>query len=149
MSTNRRGSGILTETLLFSPVGEEIEMTPLLFPKGLVDSGIWAEKYFGRIMTEKVQMGEGYAHKTSRVRVIYGLDPVFDSGINCIIKIHNLIPYGTKQESNLAERNLEITKHVSGGCNSVGFDVNRHVSDWTHLFLTPGMQSPRHDSGIL
>ncbi|XP_034443543.1 alpha-protein kinase 3 isoform X1 [Hippoglossus hippoglossus] len=91
-------------------VGEEIEMTPLLFTKGLVDCGSWGDKYFGRIMTETVHLGEGFARKASKVRVIYGLDPVFDSGSNCIIKIKNPIAYGTKQESNLAERNLEITK---------------------------------------
>ncbi|XP_062245834.1 alpha-protein kinase 3 [Platichthys flesus] len=91
-------------------VGEEIEMTPLLFTKGLVDCGSWGDKYFGRIMTEAVHLGEGCARKASKVRVIYGLDPVFDSGSNCIIKIKNPIAYGTKQESNLAERNLEITK---------------------------------------
>ncbi|XP_037396047.1 alpha-protein kinase 3 isoform X2 [Pygocentrus nattereri] len=91
-------------------VGEEIEMTPLLFTKGLVDPGYWGEKFFGRIMTQEVQIGEGYAHKTSRAKVIYGLDPVFESGSTCVAKVRNPIAYGTKEESNLAERNLEITK---------------------------------------
>ncbi|KAM7414560.1 hypothetical protein PAMA_019395 [Pampus argenteus] len=91
-------------------VGEEIEMTPLMFTKGIADCGIWGNKYFGRIMTETVHVGEGCAHKASRVKVIYGLDPVFESGSTCIIKIQNPIAYGTKQESNLTERNLEITR---------------------------------------
>ncbi|XP_026220963.1 titin homolog [Anabas testudineus] len=103
---------ILSEILLKDDlrVGEEIEMTPLLFAKGLADSGSWGDKYFGRIMTETVHIGEGSAHKASRVRVIYGLDPIYESGSNCIIKVQNPIAYGTKQESNLAERNLQITK---------------------------------------
>lgn len=103
---------ILSEILLRDEleVGEEIEMTPLLFTKGLADCGSWGDKYFGRIMTEMSNIGEGCAHKASRVKVIYGLDPVFESGSTCIIKVQNPIPYGTKQESNLAERNLEITK---------------------------------------
>ncbi|KAM9376066.1 alpha-protein kinase 3 [Pholidichthys leucotaenia] len=103
---------ILSEILLKDDleVGEEIEMTPLLFTKGLADSGSWGEKYFGRIMTETLHIGEGCAHKASKVKVIYGLDPVFESGSTCIMKVRNPIPYGTKQESNLAERNLEITK---------------------------------------
>lgn len=88
-------------------------MTPLLFTKGLVDSGTWGDKYFGRIMTERLHLGEGCMHKASQVKVIYGLDPVFESGSTCIIKVQSPIAYGTKQESNLAERNLEITKHVS------------------------------------
>ncbi|XP_045892360.1 uncharacterized protein alpk3a isoform X2 [Micropterus dolomieu] len=103
---------ILSEILLRDDleVGEEIEMTPLLFTKGLADCGNWGEKYFGRIMTEAADIGDGCAHKASRVKVIYGLDPIFESGSACIIKVKNPIAYGTKQESNLAERNLEITK---------------------------------------
>ncbi|XP_016345094.1 alpha-protein kinase 3-like [Sinocyclocheilus anshuiensis] len=91
-------------------VGEEIEMTPMMFTKGLADSGYWGDKFFGRIMTAEVQIGEGCVHKTCRAKVIYGLDPVFESGCTCITKVRNPIAYGAKEESNLAERNLEITK---------------------------------------
>ncbi|XP_056333796.1 alpha-protein kinase 3 isoform X2 [Danio aesculapii] len=91
-------------------VGEEIEMTPMMFTKGLADSGYWGEKFFGRIMTEEVQIGEGCVHKTCRAKVIYGLDPIFESGSTCITKVKNPIAYGAKEESNLTERNLEITK---------------------------------------
>ncbi|TRY58292.1 hypothetical protein DNTS_031058, partial [Danionella cerebrum] len=103
---------ILAEFLLREDleVGEEIEMTPMMFTKGLADSGYWGEKFFGRIMTEEVQIGEGYVHKTCRAKVIYGLDPIFESGSTCITKVRNPIAYGAKEESNLAERNLEITK---------------------------------------
>uniref|UniRef100_A0A3B3VT43 non-specific serine/threonine protein kinase n=1 Tax=Poecilia latipinna TaxID=48699 RepID=A0A3B3VT43_9TELE len=103
---------ILSEFLLKEDleVGEEIEMTPLVYTKGLADSGTWGEKYFGRIFTETVHIGEGCTHKASRVKVIYGLDPIFESGTTCIIKIRNPIAYGTKQESTLAERNLDIAK---------------------------------------
>ncbi|XP_056111795.1 alpha-protein kinase 3 isoform X2 [Rhinichthys klamathensis goyatoka] len=91
-------------------VGEEIEMTPMMFTKGLADSGYWGEKLFGRIMTEEVQIGEGCVHKTCRAKVIYGLDPVFESGTTCITKVRNPIAYGAKEETNLIERNLEITR---------------------------------------
>ncbi|XP_016109155.1 alpha-protein kinase 3-like [Sinocyclocheilus grahami] len=91
-------------------VGEEIEMTPMMFTKGLADSGYWGHKFFGRIMTAEVQIGEGCVHKTCRAKVIYGLDPIFESGSTCITKVRNPIAYGAKEESNLAERNLEITK---------------------------------------
>ncbi|KAK5867412.1 hypothetical protein PBY51_011908 [Eleginops maclovinus] len=103
---------ILSEILLKDDleVGEEIEMTPLLFSKGLADCGSWGEKYFGRIMTETAQIGEGCSHKTSKVKVIYGLDPVFESGSACIIKVQSPIAYGNTQENNLADKNLQITK---------------------------------------
>lgn len=99
--------------IVFFTVGEEMEMTPMLFTKGLADPGYWGEKFFGRIMTQEAHLGEGCAHKACRAKVIYGLDPVFESGTTCIIKLQSPIAYGTKQESNLAERNMEITKQVS------------------------------------
>ncbi|XP_061102563.1 alpha-protein kinase 3-like [Conger conger] len=91
-------------------VGEEIEMTPMVFTKGLADPGCWGDKFFGRIMIEEAHIGEGCVHKACRVKVIYGLEPVFESGSTCIIKVRNPIAYSSKDESSLAERNLEITK---------------------------------------
>lgn len=105
-----------------SAVGEEIEMTPLVFTKGLADPGSWGEKFFGRIMVEEMHLGEGIAHKACRVKVIYGLDPVFESGSTCITKVRNFIAYGTKEESLLIERNQEITKQV---CLSYSLIANR------------------------
>uniref|UniRef100_A0A4W5K6X8 non-specific serine/threonine protein kinase n=1 Tax=Hucho hucho TaxID=62062 RepID=A0A4W5K6X8_9TELE len=92
-------------------VGEEIEMSPLLFTKGLADSGVWGSKLFGRIMMEEAHIGEGCSHKACRVKVIYGLEPVFESGTTCYIKVKSPIAYyGAKEESNLVERNLAITQ---------------------------------------
>ncbi|XP_046898449.1 alpha-protein kinase 3 isoform X1 [Hypomesus transpacificus] len=91
-------------------VGEEIEMTPMLFNKGLVDSGLWGSKFFGRIMMTENHIGEGCSHKTCRAKVIYGLEPVFESGTTCIIKVRNPIAYGAKEEGNLIERNLANTQ---------------------------------------
>ncbi|CAL8355850.1 unnamed protein product [Lota lota] len=103
---------ILSDMLLKEDleVGEEIEMTPLRFTKGLADVSCWGDKFFGRIMTKVSHVGEGCAHKACRIKVIYGLDPVFESGSTCIVKVQSPIPYGTKEERNLAERNLEMTK---------------------------------------
>uniref|UniRef100_W5NBN5 non-specific serine/threonine protein kinase n=1 Tax=Lepisosteus oculatus TaxID=7918 RepID=W5NBN5_LEPOC len=101
---------LLREDVEGGVVGEEIEMTPMLFTKGLAESGHWGDKFFGRIMTEEVHLGEGLTHKASRVKVIYGLDPIFESGSTCIIKVRNPIAYGTKQENDLIEKNHEFTK---------------------------------------
>ncbi|XP_058851252.1 alpha-protein kinase 3-like isoform X1 [Acipenser ruthenus] len=93
-----------------SEVGEEIEMTTMVFTKGLADSGSSGDKFFGRIMTEEVHIEEGCTKKACKVKVIYGLDPIFESGSTCIIKVRNFIAYGTKNGSDLIERNHEITK---------------------------------------
>ncbi|XP_056123317.1 titin homolog [Rhinichthys klamathensis goyatoka] len=91
-------------------VGEEIEMTPLIFSKGLADAGCWGSKFYGRVTTEEVQVGMGCEHKTRRLKVIYGLDPVFESGSSCFIKVRSPIAYESREETVLAERNLQITK---------------------------------------
>ncbi|XP_030043047.1 alpha-protein kinase 3 [Microcaecilia unicolor] len=90
-------------------VGEEIEMTPMVFAKGLADSGYWGDKYFGRIVSEDADVGEGYLRKACRAKVIYGLEPMFESGKTCIIKVRNLITFGTKNENTLVEKNYDIT----------------------------------------
>ncbi|XP_030577887.1 alpha-protein kinase 3 [Archocentrus centrarchus] len=91
-------------------VGEEIEMTPLIFSKGVADSGVWGNKFFGRIMMKESRIGDGCSHKVWRAKVIYGLEPVFESGNTCIIKVRNPIAYGGKEESCLIDRNLDIMK---------------------------------------
>ncbi|KAG1942078.1 alpha-protein kinase [Pimephales promelas] len=91
-------------------VGEEIEMTPLIFSKGLADAGCWGSKFYGRVTTEEAQVGIGCEHKTRRLKVIYGLDPVFESGSSCFLKVRSPIAYESREETVLAERNLQITK---------------------------------------
>ncbi|TFK02453.1 carbohydrate sulfotransferase 2 [Platysternon megacephalum] len=90
-------------------VGEEIEMTPMVFAKGLADSGYWGDKFFGRVVSEDVEVGASFLHKAWRARTIYGLEPIFESGRTCIIKVHNLIVFGTKNENTLIEKNYDIT----------------------------------------
>lgn len=87
-------------------------MTPLLFNKGVSDSSVWGNKFFGRIMLQESRLGEGFSHKTWRAKVIYGLEPVFESGNTCMIKVCNPIAYGGKGEGLLTEKNLEVVKQV-------------------------------------
>ncbi|XP_009953834.1 PREDICTED: alpha-protein kinase 3, partial [Leptosomus discolor] len=90
-------------------VGEEIEMTPMVFAKGLADAGYWGDKLFGRVVSEDVEVGADFLHKACRARAIYGLEPVFESGCTCVIKVHNFIVFGTKNENSLVEKNYDIT----------------------------------------
>lgn len=94
-------------------VEEEIEMTPLIFSKGLADAGCWGSKFYGRVTTEEVQVGSGCKHKTRRLRVIYGLDPVFETRSSCLLKVRSPIAYESREETVLAEKNLQITKQVT------------------------------------
>ncbi|PKU41570.1 alpha-protein kinase 3 [Limosa lapponica baueri] len=90
-------------------VGEEIEMTPMVFAKGLADAGYWGDKLFGRVVSEDMEVGAGFLRKACRARAIYGLEPVFESGCTCVIKVHNFIVFGTKNDNSLIEKNYDIT----------------------------------------
>ncbi|NWS75107.1 ALPK3 kinase, partial [Crotophaga sulcirostris] len=90
-------------------VGEEIEMTPMVFAKGLADAGYWGDKLFGRVVSEDVEVGAGFLRKACRARAIYGLEPIFESGHTCVIKVRNFIGFGTKNENSLIEKNYDIT----------------------------------------
>ncbi|XP_018603167.1 alpha-protein kinase 3-like isoform X2 [Scleropages formosus] len=91
-------------------VGEEVEMTPLVFAKGLVEPGYWGNKLFGRVMSEELHVGKSSSRKISRMKVIYGLEPVFESGSMCILKVQSPIAYGAQEEKTLTEKNLDIIK---------------------------------------
>nr|XP_039335958.1 alpha-protein kinase 3 isoform X2 [Saimiri boliviensis boliviensis] len=92
-------------------VGEEIEMTPMVFAKGLADSGCWGDKLFGRLVSEELR-GGGYGcglRKASQAKVIYGLEPIFESGRTCIIKVSSLLVFGPSSETSLVGRNYDVT----------------------------------------
>lgn len=87
-------------------------MTPMVFAKGLADAGYWGDKLFGRVVSEDMEVGAGFLRKACRARAIYGLEPIFESGHTCIIKVHNFIIFGTKNENSLVEKNYDITIQV-------------------------------------
>lgn len=95
-------------------VGEEIEMTPMVFAKGLADSGCWGDKLFGRLVSEELRGGgHGYGlRKASQAKVIYGLEPIFESGRTCIIKVSSLLVFGPSSETSLLGRNYDVTIQV-------------------------------------
>ncbi|KAK0141431.1 Alpha-protein kinase 3 [Merluccius polli] len=115
-------------------VGEEIEMAPLLLNKGVADCGVWGSKFFGRVMVQESHIGGGCSRKTWRAKVVYGLEPVFESGTTCVIKMCNRITYGGKGEAQLTERNVEMerqasTQHtilIGGEVHSNNDNVNSH-----------------------
>ncbi|KAM5206622.1 alpha-protein kinase 3 isoform 5-T5 [Hipposideros larvatus] len=92
-------------------VGEEIEMTPMVFAKGLADSGCWGDKLFGRLVSEELRGGGcGYGlRKASQAKVIYGLEPIFESGRTCVIKVFSLLVFGPSSETSLVGRNYDVT----------------------------------------
>lgn len=89
-------------------------MTPMVFAKGLADSGCWGDKLFGRLVSEELRGGgHGYGlRKASQAKVIYGLEPIFESGRTCIIKVSSLLVFGPSSETSLVGRNYDVTIQV-------------------------------------
>lgn len=89
-------------------------MTPMVFAKGLADSGCWGDKLFGRLASEELR-GGGHGHglrKASQAKVIYGLEPIFESGRTCVIKVSSLLVFGPSSETALLGRNYDVTIQV-------------------------------------
>lgn len=89
-------------------------MTPMVFAKGLADSGCWGDKLFGRLVSEDLR-GGGHRYslrKASQAKVIYGLEPIFESGRTCVIKVSSPLVFGPSSETSLLGRNYDVTIQV-------------------------------------
>lgn len=86
----------------------------MVFAKGLADSGCWGDKLFGRLVSEELRGGgHGYSlRKASQAKVIYGLEPIFESGRTCVIKVSSLLVFGPSSEASLLGRNYDVTIQV-------------------------------------
>ncbi|XP_064123151.1 alpha-protein kinase 3 [Loxodonta africana] len=117
-------------------VGEEIEMTPMVFAKGLADSGCWGDKLFGRLVSEELR-GAGHRRgfqKASQAKVIYGLEPIFESGRTCIIKVSSLLVFGPSSETSLLGRNYDVTIQ---GCK-----IQNMSREYCKIFATEARAMP-------
>ncbi|XP_023566428.1 alpha-protein kinase 3 isoform X2 [Octodon degus] len=118
-------------------VGEEIEMTPMVFAKGLADSGCWGDKLFGRLVSEELRGGGhgGGLRKASQAKVIYGLEPIFESGRTCIIKVCSPLVFGPSNETSLLGRNYDVTIQ---GCK-----IQNMSREYCKIFAAEARAAPR------
>ena len=98
-------------------------MTPMVCAKGLADSGCWGVKLFGRLVSEGLRGSRhGYGlRKASQAKVIYGLEPIFESGRTCIIKVSSLLVFGPSSETSLLGRNYDVTIQVLSAAPAPSF----------------------------
>eukprot|EP00079_Xenopus_tropicalis_P028162 XP_012822939.1 PREDICTED: alpha-protein kinase 2 [Xenopus tropicalis] len=88
--------------------GEEIEFNQLLFREDFITDMYFGGNLYGRITTEDLHFGEGVHRKAFRSKVMCGLFPVFNPGHLCVLKVHNAIAYGTKNNDELVQRNYKL-----------------------------------------
>lgn len=91
---------------------ENIQCSPLLFKENFL-----LDQYFGAnqpasIVTEKVHFGEGMHRKAFRTTLREGNLPRFNPGHPCVLKVHNGISYGIKNNEELVQKNYSLAVEV-------------------------------------
>ncbi|XP_054842900.1 alpha-protein kinase 2 [Eublepharis macularius] len=87
---------------------EEIEFSELMFREDFICDSYFSNSLHGRITTEELHFGEGVHRKAFRSIVMQGLVPVFSPGHPCVLKVHNAIAYGTKNNDELVKKNYKL-----------------------------------------
>ncbi|KAJ6656112.1 hypothetical protein lerEdw1_004162 [Lerista edwardsae] len=87
---------------------EEIEFLQLMFREDFISDSYFSNSLHGRITTEELHFGEGVHRKAFRSKVMQGLVPVFSPGHPCVLKVHNAIAYGTKNNDELVKKNYKL-----------------------------------------
>ncbi|XP_076991469.1 alpha-protein kinase 2 isoform X2 [Tamandua tetradactyla] len=87
---------------------EEIEFSQLIFREDFLSDSYFGSSLRGQIATEELHFGEGVHRKAFRSRVMHGLTPVFKPGHACVLKVHNAITYGTRNNDELVQKNYKL-----------------------------------------
>nr|XP_036871986.1 alpha-protein kinase 2 isoform X1 [Manis javanica]XP_036871997.1 alpha-protein kinase 2 isoform X1 [Manis javanica] len=87
---------------------EEIEFSQLIFREDFLSDSYFGDRLRGQIATEELHFGEGVHRKAFRSKVMQGLTPVFKPGHACVLKVHNSVAYGTRNNDELVQRNYKL-----------------------------------------
>ncbi|XP_032943329.1 alpha-protein kinase 2 [Rhinolophus ferrumequinum] len=87
---------------------EEIEFSQLIFKEDFLRDSYFGDRLRGQIATEELHFGEGVHRKAFRSKVMQGLLPVFQPGHACVLKVHNAVAYGTRNNDELVQRNYNL-----------------------------------------
>ncbi|XP_067232059.1 alpha-protein kinase 2 isoform X3 [Chanodichthys erythropterus] len=87
---------------------ENIQCSPLLFKEDFLSDQYFGENQPASIVTEKVHFGEGMHRKAFRTTLREGNLPRFNPGHPCVLKVHNGINYGIKNNEELVQKNYSL-----------------------------------------
>ncbi|KAK2872415.1 hypothetical protein Q8A67_022312 [Cirrhinus molitorella] len=87
---------------------ENIQCSPLLFKDDFLLDQYFGEHQPASIVTEKVHFGEGMHRKAFRTTLRESNLPSFNPGHPCVLKVHNAISYGTKNNDELIQKNYSL-----------------------------------------
>ncbi|XP_061589650.1 alpha-protein kinase 2 [Cololabis saira] len=87
---------------------EDVHCSRLLFRKDFLSDQYFGEKHPISILTEKIHFGEGMHRRAFRTKLQTGQMPLLVSGHSCVLKVHNSISYGTKNNDELIQKNFSL-----------------------------------------
>nr|XP_057920153.1 alpha-protein kinase 2 [Doryrhamphus excisus] len=87
---------------------EDVQCSRLLFKEDFLSEQYFGENHPVSIVTEKAHFGEGMHRRAFRTKLHKGQVPLFLSGHSCVLKVHNAVSYGTKNNEELVQRNFSL-----------------------------------------
>lgn len=92
---------------------EAVQCSRLMFKEDFLSDQCFGENQPVSIITEKVHFGEGMHRRAFRTRLHAGQIPLLLPGHSCVLKVHNSITYGTKNNDELIQKNFTLAVEVT------------------------------------
>ncbi|XP_072310886.1 alpha-protein kinase 2 [Eucyclogobius newberryi] len=87
---------------------ESISCSRLMFKEDFLADQYFGESQSANVVTEKVHFGEGMHRRAFRTTLQEGQIPLLVPGHACVLKVHNAISYGTKNNDELVQKNFNL-----------------------------------------
>lgn len=87
---------------------ESVHCSRLMFKEDFLAGQYFGESHSASIVTEKVHFGEGMHRRAFRTTLQAGQIPLLLTGHPCVLKVHNAISYGTKNNEELVQKNFHL-----------------------------------------
>nr|XP_019937988.1 PREDICTED: alpha-protein kinase 2 isoform X1 [Paralichthys olivaceus] len=87
---------------------EDVCCSRLMFKEDFLSNQSFGDNHPISIITEKVHFGEGMHRRAFRTKLRTGQKPLLLPGHSCVLKVHNAISYGTKNNDELVEKNFTL-----------------------------------------
>lgn len=91
---------------------EDVQFSKLIFRDDFLSDQYFGENHLISIITEKAHFGEGMHRRAFRTKLQGGQVPLLLPGHSCVLKVHNAISYGTKNNDELIQKNFNLAVEV-------------------------------------
>lgn len=110
--TDNRSFFFLAAPLEMECEEEDVHCSRLMFKEDFLSDQYFGENQPASIITQKVHFGEGMHRRAFRTKLNVGQIPLLLPGHPCVLKVHNSISYGTKNNDELIQKNFTLAVEV-------------------------------------